>query len=259
MLITNVLKAADVGYRCLMDIAPNNAAVARDYGCFLLEVANEPVRAAELLSDADGIEEEQSRSHLEGVGDTVFFANTAPFSDTSETAAVVRVSSDLLSVGLITSANPVALRLFGYTKREIVGRDMSILLPEPVASVHSVFLKSFLRDGRIKVINTTRIMFGVHKSGHIFPMRGTIRPLEESFVGVFEAIQTNQSFLIFSGEKGDWRLLSACESSLASLHLKSKDVRNGSYNLLSIVRIFCFFRCVFLHRLSRLTPLFTAF
>lgn len=223
------------------DIASNNAAVTREYGSFLLDVANEPVRARELLTDADGLEEEQSRSHSEGLTDLIFFSAATPFSDTSETAAVVRVSSDLSSVGLITNTNPVALRLFGYTKREMIGRDMSVLLPEPISSIHSIFLKSFLRDGKIKVINTTRIMFGVHKQGHIFPMRGNIRPLEESFVGVFEAMQTDQSFLIFSGKSSNWRLHAACAPSISSLSLDPVDIRNGGYSLRSIVSAAFFF------------------
>ncbi len=235
MLISTVLKSADMGYQCLMELASNNAAVMREYGGFLLEVANEPVRAAELLSDADMLEEEQSRSHVEGAGDIVFFSPTTPFSDTSETAAVVRVSSDPSTVGLITHTNPVALRLFGYNKREILGRDVSVLLPEPISSVHSTFLKSFLRDGKIRVINTTRIMFGVHRAGHIFAMRGNIRPLEDGFVGVFELINTPQCFIIFNGGAGNWRVLAACATTITSLALDPLDMRNGGYSIKSLL------------------------
>ncbi len=235
MLISTALKAADMGYRVLMELASNNAVVMREYGGFLLDVANEPVRAAELLADADSLEEEQSRSHVESVSDTTFFALTTPFSDTSETAAVVRVSSDPSSIGVITHCNPVALRLFGYTKREMMGRDMSALLPEPIASVHSLFLKSFLRDGKIKVINTTRVMFGVHRAGHIFPMRGNIRPLEDGFVGVFESIPTQQSFLVFTGAASGWRLHAACAASMTALGLEPAEVRAGGYSLRAIL------------------------
>jgi hypothetical protein len=62
VLISAALKAADMGYRVLMDLASNNAVVMREYGGFLLDVANEPVRAAELLADADSLEEEQVRA-----------------------------------------------------------------------------------------------------------------------------------------------------------------------------------------------------
>jgi PAS domain S-box-containing protein len=172
---------------------------------------------------------------VENTADTHFFSRTTPFSGTSETAAVVRVSSDPSSIGVITHCNPVALRLFGYTKREMMGRDMSALLPEPIASVHALFLKSFLRDGKIKVINTTRVMFGVRRAGHIFPMRGNVRPLEDGFVGVFESIPTSQCFLVFTGAASGWRLHAACAASMSALGLEPADLRSDSHSLRALV------------------------
>jgi PAS domain S-box-containing protein len=77
------------------------------------EVANEPRRAAELIADADQLEDEQSRAHLAAFSDVIFFSRVPDFIETSESAGIIRASSDPADLGIVTGVNAVALRLCG--------------------------------------------------------------------------------------------------------------------------------------------------
>lgn len=46
------------------------------------------------------------------------------------------------------TAPPAALRLLGYTKRELVGQNISKFIPEPFGSVHHEFMKRFVCTGK---------------------------------------------------------------------------------------------------------------
>lgn len=48
------------------------------------------------------------------------------------------VSAKTESLGVIDTVNQTAQRLFGLTSRDLVGRNISTLIPEPIASLHQV-------------------------------------------------------------------------------------------------------------------------
>ncbi len=41
----------------------------------------------------------------------------------------------------------VALRMFGYTKRDMIGQNINEIIPEPIATVHQQYLSLFVRTG----------------------------------------------------------------------------------------------------------------
>jgi hypothetical protein len=56
------------------------------------------------------------------------------------------------SLGMIESANPAATRVFGYTPAEMVGQNVSLLMPEPYRSAHDTFMNNYLSSGVKKII-----------------------------------------------------------------------------------------------------------
>jgi len=105
----------------------------------------------------------------------------------AELAALVAASPDaLISVdrqGAIRSWNPAAEKLFGYTAEEILGRDLTILMPEELRDEGMDILARMRRGERVEEYETVRLA----KSGRRIPVRISLAPIlsaEGSLKGV---------------------------------------------------------------------------
>jgi PAS domain S-box-containing protein len=72
--------------------------------------------------------------------------------------------------GVMLGCNPATTRLFGYTPQELLGRNVSMLMPEPYRREHDRYISSYLRTGVRKIIGIGREVLGQRKDGSIFPM-----------------------------------------------------------------------------------------
>lgn len=72
--------------------------------------------------------------------------------------------------GNIESFNAAAERLFGYSADDVVGRNVSLLMPEPDAARHDEYIRRYLCGGRARIIGIGREVMGLRKDGGTFPM-----------------------------------------------------------------------------------------
>lgn len=61
---------------------------------------------------------------------------------------MITASHSTSTLGTILTANGTALKMFGYSRREFLGQNLRIIIPEPVASVHGDLMMNHIRTGR---------------------------------------------------------------------------------------------------------------
>jgi len=73
--------------------------------------------------------------------------------------------------GIIDTVNPAAARLFEYEPDEMIGNNVSMLMPEPHRAQHDGYIGNYLSSGEGKIIGVGREVMGQKKSGNTFPFR----------------------------------------------------------------------------------------
>ena len=72
--------------------------------------------------------------------------------------------------GKINDVNPAAEMLFGYTREEMVGENISMLMPAPHANRHNGYIENYLETGIGKIIGKGRNEKGRRKDGSLVPV-----------------------------------------------------------------------------------------
>lgn len=94
--------------------------------------------------------------------------------------------------GNITTVNNSTLRLFGYNKNELIGKNVKILMPEPFHSEHDQYITNFIISGYSKIIGEGRELYAKKKNGEIFPIYLAVDELllnkEQAFTGIIRDI-----------------------------------------------------------------------
>ena len=94
--------------------------------------------------------------------------------------------------GTITHCNDIALKTFGYTRRELIAQSVEILMPEPYASNHAFYMRNYMETGVGKIIGVGRQLPAKRKNGDIFQMELSLSESfdqgERGFIGVIRDI-----------------------------------------------------------------------
>lgn len=80
--------------------------------------------------------------------------------------------------GQITFCNKRSCDLFGYTRDELIGRSVDVLVPQRVARKHRVYRGNFHENPAQRSMGGDRDLFAVHSDGSEFPVEIGLTPIE---------------------------------------------------------------------------------
>ena len=90
--------------------------------------------------------------------------------------------------GNIEAFNPGAQALFGYPEAEVMGRNVSLLMPSPHHEEHDKYLERYLTTGEARIIGIGREVIGRRRDGTVFPVHLSIGEMriggEPKFTGM---------------------------------------------------------------------------
>lgn len=95
------------------------------------------------------------------------------------------------SKGVILSVNPAAEKMFGYSSIELIGQNVSCLMPEPHRSGHDSYVSRYLKTGERKILGIGREVVATRKDGSVFPMELAVNEVGDSpkfFVGIMRDV-----------------------------------------------------------------------
>jgi two-component system sensor kinase FixL len=106
--------------------------------------------------------------------------------------AVIESAVDAIVVidtqGRIEAFNPAAERLFGYTEYELLGQNVTVLMPSPYREEHDTYLARYLATGQRKIIGLGREVVGLRRDGTTFPLHLSVGEMnvngERRFTGI---------------------------------------------------------------------------
>ncbi|HYO18206.1 MAG TPA: PAS domain S-box protein [Dermatophilaceae bacterium] len=105
---------------------------------------------------------EVDRARLDRLAEVVEFSGEAIVSHTPD--------------GIITSWNPAAERMFGYSGQEVVGKSIKILAPEDQLEAHNAILATVGQGEAVQDIESVRL----RKDGTSIPVHLTVSPIRDA-------------------------------------------------------------------------------
>jgi two-component system sensor kinase FixL len=73
--------------------------------------------------------------------------------------------------GIVQSFSAAAERLFGYKESAVIGKNVSVLMPQPYRDEHDSYLQRYLATGEKRIIGIDRVVTGQREDGSTFPMK----------------------------------------------------------------------------------------
>lgn len=160
-LITKLFKV----FQKMQNIKPKDKESLEIYGEFLSDILNDKTLGQTYIDKANEM-------NYHGVQIKLFDNDISKLSEDGSPVLITSPGADENNLIISQITNSIT-RLFGYTKVELVGKDINILLPEELREIHQKTVSNFLK----KKINGKNIEerkitgLALHKIGLIFPIK----------------------------------------------------------------------------------------
>lgn len=129
--------------------------------------------------------------------------------------------------GRVLQANHTISAVLGYQPEELIGNNISMVMPEPYRSSRDGYLQRYLKEGGPRVIGFTRLLEVVKKSGEQIPIDLKVTEIMHegvrSFTGVIRDVSDREAV--------KRQLELARDQALESAKLKSEFLANMSHEI----------------------------
>ena len=102
------------------------------------------------------------------------------------------------STGIVEEFNRGAERMFGFTASEVVGRNVSMLMPSPDHEEHDGYIKRYLTTGEARIIGTGREVTGRRGDASTFPLHLSVGEMhiggDRKFTGLLHDLTKRRQF-----------------------------------------------------------------
>ena len=110
----------------------------------------------------------------------------------ARTRAIVETAVDgIITIderGTVESFNAAAARMFGYAPADVLGRNVTLLMPAPHRENHAAYLTHYLKTGQKKIIGIGREVQGKRQDGTLFPLRLAVSEMNLSGRRMFTGV-----------------------------------------------------------------------
>ena len=189
--INSRIMAVEEHWTKLQKINPNVPKALRMYAEFLKEI----------LNDNEGGQELLSRAKDTAMARNTFFDNNHLSGDINSYASdgtpCIFASGESNKLGEIVNFNMGICRVFGYTKAELQGRKVEMLMPELYAKHHEGFMQNAINNTEdIMQQAMEKFVLAKHKSGYLIPLHLQVRNIPSlaqglQFVATFKPEKKN--------------------------------------------------------------------
>ena len=129
--------------------------------------------------------------------------------------------------GNMLFVNFAAEEMFGYTEDEMLGHNVSMLMPESIASAHDSYITRFLTTRQPRIIGKRSEITGRRKDGSFFPAEIAINEMVDDLGSTFLGVLRDMT----SQKEAEQALTSALEIAHAATEAKSSFLANMSHEI----------------------------
>lgn len=107
-------------------------------------------------------------------GDGLYLKSLGPAATEAHLRSILATVPDAMIIiderGVILSFSAAAEKMFGYAETEVLGENVSMLMPSPHRERHDGYLKTYRDTGTRKIIGIGRVTTARHRDGNTFPI-----------------------------------------------------------------------------------------
>ncbi len=159
----------DVSFDGIKKIAQNSVKALIIYTLFLYNVAKDTFSAHERYIDAKQMMDNYY------INKKLWESAEGKYGEDS-TSAVVLISGNKSNLGTVINTNHELYEILGYEKRVVMGQNLSLIMPELIATFHNKFIQNyFAKSSTNGTYSCERIVFPQHCNGYLVPCSVLVR------------------------------------------------------------------------------------